>query len=155
MIDRTRSIRTFSEYQLGEMTASAQRTISDNDVIEFADLSDDHHPAHTDLHFATERFGGRLVHGVLSFAVLVGLTVENNSLAVAYGYDRIRFPHPVLAGDTITATSEVVDLKDHKNPDVGLVVKQYTGVNQHGDIVVVAQHTLAVQRRAGRADTEF
>src|SRR5699024_1914384 len=115
--------RVFSDYRVGELVNTDTRIITDDDVVYFADLSGDHHPAHTNLEFGKKEFGGRLVHGVLSFAVLVGLTVEENPLAVAYGYDKIRFPNPVLAGDSITATSEVISLKGHKNPDIGLVVK--------------------------------
>ncbi|WP_449278049.1 MaoC family dehydratase [Leucobacter sp. GX24907] len=138
--------RVFGDYRLGETTTTGPRIISDDDIVDFARLTGDEHPAHTDAEFSTARFGGRLSHGVLTFGVVVGLTVEYNRLAVAYGYDRIRFPGPVLAGDVITATSEVIELKEHRNPDIGLVVKQYTGVNQRGEVVVVAQHTLAVQR---------
>ncbi len=138
--------RVFTEYEVGEKNVTSGWVISDQDIVAFADLTGDKHPAHTDKEFSEAQFGGRLSHGVLTFAVVVGLTVEYNRLAVAYGYDRIRFPGPVLAGDTITATSEVIDVKSHRNPEIGLVVKQYTGVNQRNETVLAAQHTLAVQR---------
>ncbi|MEB4614242.1 MaoC family dehydratase [Leucobacter sp. M11] len=138
--------RTYGEYTIGEHQSTRVRVITAADILAFADLTGDHHPAHTDIEFAQERFGGQLAHGVLTFGIVVGLTVEDNPLAVAYGYDRIRFPGPVLAGDTVRASSEVIELRDHKNPEIGLVVKQYTGINQRGEVVLVAQHTLAVQR---------
>lgn len=138
--------RAFAEYQIGEIAHAGTHIVTASDISSFAELSGDRHPAHVDVAFATERFGGRLAHGVLTFALVVGLTVEYNTLAVAYGYDGIRFPRPVFAGDAVTATSEVIEVRDHKNPAIGLVTKQYTGVNQHGDVVLVAKHTLAVQR---------
>lgn len=138
--------RYFEEYTLGETGAGGTRVIAAADIAQFADLTGDHHPAHTDPGFAQPRFGSVIAHGVLTFGVVVGLTVEYNGRAVAYGYDRIRFPRPVLPGDTVRATSEVVDLAEHRNPRIGLVTKQYTGVNQHGDTVLVCKHVLAVDR---------
>lgn len=139
--------RPFEEYEIGERAGGRTKTIDQSDISQFAGLTMDFHPAHVDRQFAEERFGGRLAHGVLTFGVVVGLTVEYNLLAVAYGYDRLRFPTPVFAGDTITAHSEVVELADHKNPAIGLVTKKYTGTNQRGNVVLACQHILAVQRR--------
>lgn len=139
--------RYFEEYAVGEQGPPAGTVIAAEDIATFAGLTGDRHPAHTDADFATPRFGGVIAHGVLTFGVVVGLTVEYNRRAVAYGYDRIRFPHPVVAGDRVTATSEVVELRDHRNPRIGLVTKRYTGVNQDGATVLVCQHILAVDRR--------
>ncbi|WP_280425832.1 MaoC family dehydratase [Nocardia carnea] len=138
--------RYFEEYTIGETGTGGTRVIAAADIARFADLTGDHHPAHTDPGFAEPRFGNVIAHGVLTFGVVVGLTVEYNGRAVAYGYDRIRFPRPVLPGDTVRATSEVVDLAEHRNPRIGLVTKQYTGVNQRGDTVLVCKHVLAVDR---------
>ncbi|MDF2444000.1 MAG: hypothetical protein JWR01_2203 [Subtercola sp.] len=143
--------KRFEEYAVGETQDARSRVITGDDITVFADLSGDQHPAHTDEAFATERFGGRLAHGVLTFAVVVGLTVEYNELSVAYGYDRIRFPRPVLAGDTVTASAEVIGVREHRNPAIGLVTKAYTAVNQRGETVLVCEHVLAVQKRPAAA----
>ena len=139
--------RFYEDYALDERGGGGSRTLDQSDINTFAGLTMDFHPAHVDRAFAEERFGGRLVHGVLTFGLVVGLTVEYNPRAVAYGYERIRFPRPVLAGDTITATSVVTDLSEHRRPGIGLVTKEYTGVNQHGDTVLACRHILAVDRR--------
>ncbi|MET7640935.1 MaoC family dehydratase [Streptomyces sp. NPDC005438] len=139
--------RYFEDYVLDETGGGGSRTLDQSDVNTFAGLTMDFHPAHVNRAFAEERFGGRLVHGVLTFGLVVGLTVEYNPLAVAYGYERVRFPRPVRAGDTVTATSLVVDLAEHRRPGIGLVTKQYTGVNQDGETVLSCRHVLAVDRR--------
>ncbi|MGW5753655.1 MaoC family dehydratase [Nocardia rhamnosiphila] len=138
--------RYFEEYVLGETATGGTRIIDTADITRFADLTGDHHPAHTDPGYAAPKFGSVIAHGVLTFGVVVGLTVEYNGRAVAYGYDRIRFPRPVLPGDTVRAAAEVVDLAEHRNPRIGLVTKQYTGVNQRGETVLVCKHVLAVDR---------
>ncbi|GAA1942578.1 MaoC family dehydratase [Nocardioides hwasunensis] len=144
--------RWFDEYAVGQAEPGGSAVVGADDIADFARISHDDHPAHTDPGFAEPRFGGLLAHGVLTFSVVVGLTMEPNRRAVAYGYDRIRFPGPVLAGDTITATSEVVEVAAHpRNPAIGLVTKAYTGTNQDGRTVVVCRHVLAVDVRPQEA----
>lgn len=138
--------RWFEEYEVGQVETGGSAVITAEDIAQFADLTHDHHPAHTDPEFAEPRFGGVIAHGVLTFGVVVGLTVEANRRAVAYGYDRVRFPAIVHAGDRVTATAEVVGLRDHKRPGIGLVTKRYTGVNQDGAVVLVCEHVLAVDK---------
>lgn len=139
--------RYFEDYAIGEREEFPAYTVTSEDIFEFAALSKDDHPAHTDLSFASERFGGQLAHGALTFSLLVGMTVERNEHGVAYGYDRLRFPSPLLAGDALTASSEVVDLREHKRPEIGLVVKRYTGTRGDGAVAVVCEHLIAVTRR--------
>ncbi len=130
---------------LGETFTSMGRTVDQGDISLFAGLTLDLHPAHISEEFAGPRYGGRIAHGMLTFSLVTGLTVEYNLSAISYGYDRVRFPNPVHAGDTLHATSEVVELGDAKRPELGLVTKQYTGLV--GDTVVFAcRHTLAIEK---------
>lgn len=147
MTEQQLTERFFEDYALDEAGGGRARTIDQSDITTFAGLTMDFHPAHVNRAFAEERFGGRLAHGALTFGVVVGLTVEYNPRAVAYGYDRIRFPTAVFAGDTVTATSVVIELAEHRNPRIGLVTKRYTGVNQRGETVLACRHVLAVDRR--------
>lgn len=139
--------RHFEDYVHGETDGPRSRTIDQGDISQFAGLTLDFHPAHTDAEFAARRYDGRIAHGVLTFALVTGLCVEYNMLAISYGYERLRFPAPVRPGDTVYATSEVVDLAEHRRPDIGLVTKQYTGRNQRDEVVMSCRHILAVDRR--------
>jgi acyl dehydratase len=139
--------RYFEDYQIGEREPERRRTVDQADISQFAGLTLDFHPAHIDRMYADERYGGRLAHGMLTFSLVTGLNVEYNLLAISYGYEKVRFPKPVLAGDTVVAQSEVVDLQPHRRPAIGLVTKRYTGVNQRGETVFSCLHTLAVDRR--------
>lgn len=139
--------RFFEDYQLGEQDIERRRTVDQSDISAFAGLTLDFHPAHIDRMYADERYGGRLAHGMLTFSLVTGLNVEYNLLAISYGYEKVRFPKPVLAGDTVVAHSEVVDLQPHRRSEIGLVTKRYTGINQRGETVFSCLHTLAVDRR--------
>ena len=140
--------RFFEDYVLGERDVERRRTIDQADINLFAGLTLDFHPAHIDRTLADERYGGRLVHGVLTFALVTGLNVEYNMRAISYGYEKMRFPAPMRSGDTLIARAEVVDLKPHRKPNLGLVTKQYTGLNQDGATVFSCLHILAVDRKA-------
>jgi acyl dehydratase len=143
--------RFFEDYELGEREPERRRTVDQADISQFAGLTLDFHPAHVDRTYADPRYGGRLVHGMLTFSLVTGLNVEYNLRAISYGYDKVRFPNPMRSGDTLIATAEVVELREHRKPEIGLVVKQYTGANQDGLVVFSCQHTLAVDRRAASA----
>lgn len=142
------TLRYFEDYAIGEVATAEPRHITADDIEAFADLTGDDHPAHTDPEFATPVYGGQISHGVLTFGVVVGMTMERNELAVAYGYDRIRFPSMLIAGERISATSEVIDLREHKRPELGLVTKRYVGTKSDGSVAVVCDHILAVRKRA-------
>lgn len=139
--------RYFEDYALGEQEGERRRTVDQGDISQFAGLTLDFHPAHTDATYADPRYGGRLVHGMLTFALVTGLNVEYNLRAISYGYEKVRFPAPVRAGDTIIARSEVIELTPHKRPEIGLVTKRYIATNQDGAVVFGCLHVLAVDRR--------
>ncbi len=139
--------RFFEDYRLGEREPERRRTIDQSDINLFAGLTLDFHPAHIDRTYADTRYGGRLVHGMLTFSVVTGLCVEYNLRAISYGYEKVRFPNAMRAGDTLLAVAEVVDLKPHRNPSIGLVTKHYTGTNQDGAVIFSCEHILAVDRR--------
>lgn len=140
--------RHWEDYAVGERVESARKTVDEADINRFAGLTLDFHPAHVDAVYARERYGARVAHGMLTFALVTGLTVEYNLLATSYGYERVRFPAGVFAGDTLWAVSEVVELREHRRPEIGLVVKHYTGHKNDGPVVFSCQHLLAVDRRA-------
>jgi acyl dehydratase len=90
---------------------SSWRTITQEQVDRFADLTGDHNPIHLDPEYAAGTpFGGTIVHGYLTLALVVPLMAEvvqvtGVSTGVNYGLDRLRFPAPVRVGSRIRVTS--------------------------------------------------
>lgn len=90
---------------------SSWRTITQEQVDRFADLTGDHNPIHLDPDYAaTTPFGGTIVHGYLTLALVVPLMAEvvevtGVTTGVNYGLDRLRFPAPVRVGSRIRVTS--------------------------------------------------
>ncbi len=71
-------------------------------------------------------------------------------VAFSYGYVRLRFIKPVFIGDTITCAVTIAEKRDHKRPEMGIVVEHFDVTNQRGEVVLVADHLLLVERRDQR-----
>ncbi|MER8500019.1 MULTISPECIES: MaoC/PaaZ C-terminal domain-containing protein [unclassified Mesorhizobium] len=149
----------FEDYQIGSSRMTSGRTITETDFVVHAGHTGDFFPHHMDAEFMkTTPFGQRIAHGTLVFSVGVGLTASVvNPVAFSYGYDRLRFIKPVFIGDTIrTRTTISAREDDPKRPDSGRVVERCEVINQHGDVVLVADHIYIVERRdkPSRASTD-
>lgn len=93
-------------------------TITQHAVNTFGRVTGDEQWIHCDVERALSGpFGGPIAHGYLSLS-LVGplfaelLTVENASMVVNYGLDRVRFPAPVPVGSRVRLTSTVAEVTE-------------------------------------------
>jgi acyl dehydratase len=91
--------------------------ITQEQVNAFADATGDHQWIHVDLEQAASGpFGGTIAHGYLTVSLLPVLSmeifrVENLTMGINYGMDRVRFPSPVLTGSSIRAEATLTDVK--------------------------------------------
>lgn len=141
----------FEDYVLGTERTSTGRTITEADIVLHAGQTGDWYPHHVDAQWcATQDFGQRIAHGTLILAVAVGMVAGDiNPVAFSYGYDRVRFIHPVHIGDTITVRATIVAKRDHpRRPGEGFVDENVTAVNQRLETVLSLVHVYLVQRRA-------
>lgn len=146
----------FEDYAIGTVRTSVGRTITEADVVLHAGQSGDFYPHHMDAEWCkTQPFKQRIAHGTLIFAIAVGQTAgEINPEAFSYGYDRLRFIRPVFIGDTLTTRCTVSEKRDFKRPELGVVVEKVEAHNQHGEVVLAAEHLLLVNRSARESPTE-
>ena len=83
-------------------------------------------------------------------AIITGMSVSDVSQkAVAnLGWTDIKLPHPVFAGDTIYAESEVLSKRASKSrPGQGIVTVKTIGKNQKGDVICSYERTILVMGR--------
>jgi acyl dehydratase len=79
----------------------------------FADATDDHQWIHVHPErAATGPFGGTIAHGLLTLSLVPQFmhqlyTVENITMAINYGYNKVRFITPVPVGAKIRARAEI------------------------------------------------
>jgi len=144
-------MRYFEDLQRGETHTSQSRTITEADIIRFAELSGDHSPLHIDEEFArTTASGQRIAHGALIFSISIGLVTQMGLLADAliafYGVEKLRFVKPVFIGDTVHVTKKVTDTLE-RGADRGVVTFSTTVLNQRKEPVLIYADKLVVKRR--------
>ncbi|MCS6846850.1 MAG: MaoC family dehydratase [Anaerolineae bacterium] len=130
------------------------RTITEADNVLFCALTMNTQPLHLDEHFAAQtQFGTRIVNGLFTLGLAVGLTVADltaGTIIANLGYDNVRHPRPMFHGDTLYVTSEVLSKRDSQsNPDAGVVRLRHVGRNQRGEVVIEFERTALFRKRGG------
>lgn len=146
--------RYFEEFRVGELYEHRPgRTITQYDNISFTLLTMNNHPLHFDEEYARHtEFGRCIVCSPLTVALMVGMSVTDVSYkAIAnLGWTDIKLTHPLFAGDTLYARSEVLDKRESKSrPDAGIVTVKTVGCNQDGVDVCEFSRTMLIMKRSG------
>ena len=128
------------------------RTVTETDNLLFTSLTQNPQPLHLDAEFAGQSIHGRiLVNSIFTLGLVVGLSVADTTLGTTLGnlgFDRTTFPHPVFIGDTVRATSKVIDRRASRTkPDRGIVTFEHTGTNQRGEIVCTCSRGAMMMRK--------
>ena len=138
-MDKTNRGLYFEEFELGQKIITPARTMTETDIVNFAGLSGDYNPLHTDKIFAeTTPYGQRIAHGMLVLSVATGLAAKQGFIegtALAFREVTWKFSAPVFIGDTIHMVAEVAELKAMKKLGGGLVLLKASMINQHGKTV--------------------
>jgi acyl dehydratase len=124
------------------------------DIINFAGISSDWNPLHTDEEYAKKIFGGRIAHGLLVLAIASGLTARGGSLRdiedtiIAFlGISSLKFINPTRIGDTIHLEEEITAKKETKSPERGVVTCKWTVRNQRGESCMEADASSLIRRK--------
>lgn len=142
----------FEDVVVGTEMRSAAHTISAQAIAQFCDLTQDHHPLHTDAAYAKSRgFPGVIAHGLFGLSLMEGLKTamglyENSSIA-SLGWGGVRFVQPVVAGDEVHVSFRFVDKRLSSKGGRGVVTEALQLVNQRGECVIEAQHAALVACR--------
>ena len=139
----------FEEFEVNDKRCTHGRTVTETDIVLHAGQSGDFFPHHMDEEWCkTQPFKKRIAHGTLIFTIAIGLTADFiNEVSMTYGYDRLRFIKPVFIGDTIKVSVTIKDKKDHKKPNLGLVIELVEVFNQQEELVMVCEHILLVNKK--------
>ena len=126
---------------------SLGRTITETDNILFNAMTMNTQPLHLNEDFSQKtQFGKRIVNGILTFAVVIGITVNDltaGTIIANLGYEKVEHPKPVFHGDTIYAETKILDMRESRSkPDRGIVKMQHTGRNQMGEVVCTVERNV-------------
>jgi len=141
----------FEDFSLGqEIIHATPRTVSEGDVALYTALTGSRFAVHSSDVFAMDQdYEVAPLDDMLVFHMIFGRTVPDISLnAIAnLGYAEGRFGAPVIPGDTLTATSKVIGLKENSNGETGVVYVRTAGVNQVDEQVLEYVRWVMVRKR--------
>jgi acyl dehydratase len=124
--------RPFDEMLEDHWFASRERTITETDVVNFACLTADWHPAHTNQVWAGQNiFGERVAHGMLLLSYAIGL-VPNSYIVALRKIKNVVYKAPVRFGDTVHVRGKCAPIQP-VDDDMGLVSARWKMVNQDGE----------------------
>ncbi|HEX8354497.1 MAG TPA: MaoC family dehydratase [Pyrinomonadaceae bacterium] len=126
-------------------SAEISRTVTDEDVRAFAEVTGDRNPVHLDEEYAKgTRFGRRIAHGMLG-ASLISAVLANDlpGRGTVYLSQTLRFTAPVFLGDTVTARVTVKQVREDKP----VVTLETVCTNQRGERVVEGEAVVLASRQ--------
>jgi acyl dehydratase len=146
----------FEDFQVGQRFTTPARTVTEADLVNFAGVSGDYNPIHTDAEFAkTTPFGQRIAHGLLVLSMLTGLRQRmgqfEGTLIAWLEIRSYRFLKPVFIGDTVHGETEILEKRETSKPDRGLLVQRVRVLNQKDEVVQEGEFVTLVRRREGGA----
>lgn len=141
----------YEDFEIGEVSTTAGRTITETDIVNFAGITGDWNEIHTNQELADRGpFKQRIAHGALVFSIATGLSVRtgqtSDTVIAFYGLDRLRFVKPTFIGDTIKVTQKI-EGKSERDERSGIVTILNEVVNQRDEVVVSYTAKVLLKRR--------
>lgn len=76
-------------------------------------------PLHIDFDFASKtEFGKPLVNSLFTLGLMIGISVNDTTIGTTVGnlgMSEVKFPHPLLHGDTVHVETEVKSVRESKS----------------------------------------
>jgi acyl dehydratase len=145
--------RYFEDWHVGDRISHAvTRTVTETDNVLITALTHNPQPMHLDAEVAAKsEFGRPLVNSIFTFGLMIGVSVADTTLGTLVanlGYDALRFPHPVFAGDTLRSESECIAVRDSKSrPNAGIVTWAHKSFNQRDELVCECTRTALIMKK--------
>ena len=144
--------RLYEDFEPGDVYQHwPGKTITEADDHLFCMITMNHHPLHTDAHYAeTEtQFGKNVVVGNLVYSLVLGMSVPDVSgKAIAnLEVESLKHAKPTFHGDTIYAETRVLEKKLTSKGDRGIVTVETKGINQRGEEVCYFKRKVMVWTR--------
>jgi len=146
----------FEEFEIDSKLMTRGRTITEADIVQFAALTGDFNPMHTDAEYCKESFmGQRVAHGMLTISYAVGQAYQLGILertVLGFRGLEMKFSAPVYIGDTIHAEIVVKETKPAKRLGGGVVTLDLRIVKQDGTVVQKGTLTLLMASKPEDAE---
>ena len=143
--------RFFEDFAVGDIyRCRLGRTVTEADNIWFTLLTNNTNQIHFNADYAARTPWGRcLINSALTLSIVAGMGVADLSEnGFALGWEEVRLPNPLFAGDTLYSATEVLGVRASRSrPEQGIVRVRTTGYNQDGIPVIEFVRSVMVWRR--------
>ncbi len=143
--------RYFEDYKIDEeINHSVPRTITEGDVSIYLSTTGSRFALNYSMEFSKKLgFKKPPIDDVLLFHLVFGRTVPDLSLnAIAnLGYAGVNFHKPAFIGDTISASSKIIGLKENSNEKTGTVYVKSIGKNQNNEVILTYYRWLMMRKK--------
>jgi acyl dehydratase len=146
--------RYYEDFEIGDLYKHwPGKTITESDDHLFCAITWNHHPLHTNQHYAETQtqFKQNVVVGNLVYSVALGMTVPDVSgKAIAnLEVESLKHTSPFFHGDTLYVQTEVLDKKESSSkPDRGIVTVETRGFKQDGTECLYFRRKVMVPKRS-------
>lgn len=142
----------FEEFTVGQKILTGDRTVSEKDILTFADLTGDNNRIHTDAEFSKAGpFGQQIAHGLLGLSIASGLAWKTGILdgtVIAFReVNEWKFIKPVFVGDTVKAELNVTEAKALPRIGAGSVTIIAELKNQKSETCMKGSWTMLVMSK--------
>jgi 3-hydroxybutyryl-CoA dehydratase len=142
----------FEEVELGQTMVTRGRTITETDIVQFAALTGDYNPMHTDAEYMTaHQMGQRVAHGMLTLSYAVGQIYQLGFMertVIAFRGVEMKFSLPVFIGDTLHTVLKIVEKKEARRLGGGMITAEVKIINQDGKTVQSGTMTLIIASKS-------
>lgn len=139
------------DFIIGKEYISPGRTVTEADVINFACLSGDFNPMHTDEEFAKKGvFGTRIAHGALGFAISTGLSNQMGiyeGTTIAFMECTVKYCAPLMIGDTIRVVIVPAETRHSSKPGRGILKQKLKLLNQNNVVIMESDQVIMMTSR--------
>ena len=136
----------FEEVEIGTEYVTRGRTITESDIVQFAALTGDYNPMHTnDEYMKNHRMGQRVAHGMLTLSYAIGQIFQLGFMegtVIAFRGIEMKFSLPVFVGDTLHSVVKIVEKKEARRLGGGSIIAEVKIINQDGKTVQSGTMTL-------------
>jgi 3-hydroxybutyryl-CoA dehydratase len=129
----------FEDIEIDKPLVTRGRTVTETDIVQFAALTGDYNPMHTNAEYMKNHpMGQRVAHGMLTLSYAVGQLYQLGFMertVLAFRGLEMKFSLPVLIGDTIHVRLTVKEKKEMKRLGGGIISAEIKILNQNGKTV--------------------
>jgi acyl dehydratase len=145
-------LRYFEDFNVDDEFTGPARTITEGDIVNFAALTGDWNPIHTDVEFAkASPYGERIAHGMLGLSFTIGLLdrtgIFSGSAIANLGIQEWTFTAPIYIGDTIHFRMKITEKRLTSDGKRGVIGRSFEVLNQRDEVVQRGSSPLMIRVR--------